>query len=67
MPKKRKTENKTPLTGLSARVEEQIKEVLSQEGPLRGHTLSEAVDNALKLGTPLYLKRFPKKFERVNA
>lgn len=51
---------------ICGRTEEETKEKIQQEAPLRGHTPSEAVDHILKLGMPLYLKQFPKVFRRID-
>jgi hypothetical protein len=54
---------KEPISG---RVEREIKQTIQDEAPLRGHTVSEAMDIILKLGLQPYLKKHPKKYEPVN-
>ena len=64
---KNSQKRKSTKTGLSARVEKDIKTTLEREGPLRRHTLSEAVDHVLQLGMPLYLKQFPRVFKQAGS
>jgi hypothetical protein len=52
---------------ISARTESENKEKLRRESQLRGHSLSEAVDFALTLGIPEYLRQFPVKFRPVST
>ncbi len=53
--------------GLSFHIKRQFKAALDEAAKLRGHTVSEAAERMLRLGMPIYLKRVPKKFERVEA
>lgn len=50
---------------ISARVDAAFKDAIKDDGELRGHTISEAVEIILKLGKPLYIKKYPQKYERV--
>jgi hypothetical protein len=59
--------DKEEKVSLSARVIKSSREILEDECALRGHTLSEAVDYALRLGIPEYLACYPKRFEHVVA
>ena len=52
---------------ISIRTEGQLKERISEEAALRGQTVSEAAEQMLRLGLPLYLKRVPKQFERIEG
>lgn len=52
---------------ISIRADEEFKNQIAQESELRGQTVSEAAERMLRLGLPLYLKRVPKKFERVET
>ena len=54
-------------TVISIRAEEQLKERITEEAVLRGHTMSEAAEQILRLGLPLYIKRVPKQFERIEG
>ena len=51
---------------ISGRTTAEMKAQIEGEAPLRGHTLSQAVGEILKLGAPLYFKRFRKTYERVK-
>lgn len=53
-------------TVISTRTELLIQQQIDEEGQLRGHTRSQALEQIIKLGLPRYLKRFPKKYERVT-
>ena len=52
---------------ISARVVKSSRQTLEYECVLRGHTLSEAVDYALRLGISLYLAQYPKVYEHASA
>lgn len=65
-PKKKTGETKPERGVISARADLDLKRTLEREAPLRGHTTSQAAELMLKLALPLYLKRFPKQFERVG-
>lgn len=51
---------------ISARTEVQTRERIDEESQLRGHTRSQALEQIIKLGLPHYLRRFPKKYERID-
>lgn len=51
---------------ISTRTELKIQQQIDEQSELRGHTRSQAVAEIIKLGLPLYLKKFRKEFERVN-
>jgi hypothetical protein len=51
---------------ISTRTNLQLQEEIDHEAKLRDHTRSQALEQIIKLGLPRYLKRFPKKFERVD-
>lgn len=63
---KKKQRSNPERAVLSGRTDLELKEQLEREAPLRGHTVSQAVEHAIKLGLPLYLKRFPKQYEAVS-
>ena len=42
--------------------EKELKELIKREGLLRGHSLSQAGLEILKLGLPLYLEQIPPKY-----
>lgn len=51
---------------ISTRTEQEIQRQIEDESRLRGHTRSQALEQIIKLGLPRYLKRFPKKYERIS-
>lgn len=51
---------------ISTRTELEIQRQIDDEGKLRGHTRSQALEQIIKLGLPRYLRKFPKKYERVS-
>jgi hypothetical protein len=51
---------------ISTRSTLEFKTRLDEAAELRGHTRSQALDEILKLGFPRYIKKFPKKYERVE-
>lgn len=57
--------DKNPI--VSTRTDLEFKAALDEAAELRGHTRSQALEHIIKLGFPKYLKRFPKKYERVDA
>lgn len=60
-------EQKTRETAvISTRTELEIQRRIDDEGKLRGHTRSQALEQIIKLGLPRYLTKFPKKYERVG-
>jgi hypothetical protein len=60
-------ETKTKETAIiSTRTEIEVQRQIDEEGQLRGHTRSQALEQIIKLGFPRYLKRFPKKFEKIG-
>lgn len=52
---------------ISTRTELAVQHRIDEECQLRGHTRSQALEHIIRLGLPHYLKRFPKKYERVDA
>lgn len=59
-------ERKEKTKVISTRTEIEIQELIDEAGQLRGHTRSEALGAIIKLGLPLYLKKFRKKYQRVK-
>jgi hypothetical protein len=51
---------------ISTRADAELQQEIDREAKLRDHTRSQALEQIIRLGLPRYLKRFPKKFERVN-
>lgn len=64
--KKKPVTNGSERTVISARADVELKEIFEREGPIRGHSASQAIELALKLGLPRYLKKYPKQFERIG-
>lgn len=52
---------------ISTRTDVDLQREIDHEAKLRDHTRSQALEQIIKLGLPRYLKRFPKKFERVDS
>lgn len=52
---------------LSTRTTPELKEQVELEAGLRGHTVSEALHQIIKLGLPKYLKRVPKKYQHADS
>lgn len=48
---------------ITARTSEDVRETLEKEGALRGHSLSEAIDQSVRLGLPIYVKKVERKFD----
>lgn len=57
--------SKAPIISTRSTIE--FMDELDNEASLRGHTRSEALGEILRLGFPRYLKKFPKKFERIDG
>jgi hypothetical protein len=51
---------------ISTRTSIEVQQQIDEEGQLRGHTRSQALEQIIKLGLPRYLKKFRKKYERVE-
>lgn len=62
-----KEKDKVETTVISIRADKRLRDAVAEEAALRNHSVSEAAGQMLKLGMPLYLKRVPKKFERVES
>lgn len=52
---------------ISTRTELEMQKSIDEAGQLRGHTRSQALEQIIKLGLPRYLRRFPKKYERIDG
>lgn len=52
---------------ISTRTGLELQQEIDREAKLRDHTRSQALEQIIKLGLPRYLKRFPKKFERLDS
>jgi hypothetical protein len=52
---------------ISTRTEPETRQRIDEESQLRGHTRSQALEQIIKLGLPHYLRRFPKKYERIDS
>lgn len=51
---------------ISTRTGVETQRLIDEAGELRGHTRSEALAAIIKLGLPLYLKTFRKKYQRIK-
>ena len=63
---KKPNTNSSARTVISARADIELKESFEREAPLRGHTPSQAAEIALKLGLPIYLRKYRKQFQRIG-
>lgn len=51
---------------VSTRIERRLCEMLREEAVLRGHTFAEALEKIISLGVPLYLKKYQRKYRRIE-
>ena len=51
---------------VSTRIEQRLRAMLHEEATLRGHTLAEALAKIIDIGLPIYLKRYPKRYQPIE-
>ena len=59
--------NNSKQVVISTRTDADTQKQIDNEARLREHTRSQALEHIIKLGLPRYLKRFPKKLERIDS